>query len=424
VIKTMCGTDGACNGGRSDVFIIKLTSGGHLAYSTFVGDSESEGGTGIAVDALGSAYVTGSTQSRYFPTTPGVFRPQCEGGNPLSRSCTPDAFVLRINATATELIYSTFLGGTNVDTAYSIAIDVNPGLASAAYIAGTTQSADYPITPGAFQPQWKGGGVVGSDAFVTKLDALGRTLLYSSFLGGSDNDDARSIAVDANGAAYVIGNTRSADFPTTPGALDTTCGSDGACNNYSDVFVSKFNAQGSGLVYSTFLGGSEIEFAGGIAVDGSYNAFVTGETTSIDFPVVNAVQAASGGGAEAFVARLNAAGNALIYSTYLGGYASDHGNAIAVDAQSNAYVTGSAGAAFPTTGGAFQPAYPGASPGTAVAFVARIGESFGRFWVLVAAGALLVLVAGTLLILRRRRSHSSRAVRSASDEVRDVARSA
>lgn len=398
---TSGGTDGACNGGRSDVFIIKLTSGGQLAYSTFVGDSEGEVGTGIAVDALGSAYVTGSTLSRHFPTTPGVFRPQCEGGDPVSRSCTQDAFVLRINATASDLIYSTFLGGTNVDMASSIAIDVNSGLASAAYITGTTHSADFPTTPGAFQPQWKGGGVlVGSDAFVTKLDALGRTLLYSSFLGGSDEDDARAIAVDANGAAYVIGHTWSADFPTTAGALDTTCGSDGACN-YSDVFVSKFNAQGSGLLYSTFLGGSEIEFAGGIAVDGSYNAFVTGETTSTDFPVVNAVQAASAGAspdgfgsAEAFVARLNAPGNALIYSTYLGGYASDIGNAIAVDAQTNAYVTGSAGPAFPTTGGAFQPAHPGASPGTAVAFVARIGESFGKFWVLVAAGALLVLVAG------------------------------
>ena len=140
--------------------------------------------------------------------------------------------------------------------------------------------------------------MVATDAFVTKLDARGRTLIYSSFLGGSNNDWARGIAVDADGAAYVIGDTLSADFPTTAGALDTTCGTDGDCNStgtqrYPDVFVSKFNPQGSGLVYSTFLGGSSIEFAGGIAVDGSYNAFVTGETTSTDFPVVNAIQAAS-----------------------------------------------------------------------------------------------------------------------------------
>ena len=345
VIDTTCGTDGACNpltntgGGppipRSDVFIVKLTSGGQVAYSTYIGGSASETGTGIAVDALGSAYVTGSTTSRDFPTTPGVFRPQCE-------ELCQDAFVLRINGTASELVYSTFLGGTNVDSAHSIAIDVNSGLASAAYITGTTQSADFPTTAGAFQPQWKGGGVVGTDASVTKLDAHGGTLLYSSFLGGSDNDDASDIAVDADGAAYVIGTTTSADFPTTAGALDTTCGSDGTCNStgtqrYADVFVSKFNAQGSGLVYSTFLGGSGIEFAGGIAVDGSNNAFVTGETTSTDFPVVNPVQAANAGGAAAFVARLNGPGNALIYSTYLGGYASDVGHAIVVDTQSNAY---------------------------------------------------------------------------------------
>ena len=158
---TSGGTDGACNGGRSDVFIIKLTSGGQLAYSTFVGDSEGEVGTGIAVDALGSAYVTGSTLSRHFPTTPGVFRPQCEGGDPVSRSCTQDAFVLRINATASDLIYSTFLGGTNVDMASSIAIDVNSGLASAAYITGTTHSADFPTTPGAFQPHVEGRRRVG-----------------------------------------------------------------------------------------------------------------------------------------------------------------------------------------------------------------------------------------------------------------------
>lgn len=270
VIDTTCGTDGACNPrGEPPIHAIgclhrQAHFGGQLAYSTYVGDSESDFGTGIAVDALGSAYVTGSTTSRNFPTTPGVFQPQCEGGG----SCIQDAFVLRINGTASELIYSTFLGGTNVDSAHSIAIDVNSGLASAAYITGITQSADFPTTPGAFQPQWTGGGVVGSDAFVTKLDAQGRTLLYSSFLGGSNYDNASDIAVDADGAAYVIGTTTSADFPTTAGALDTTCGSDGACNStgtqrYADVFVSKFNAQGSGLVYSTFLGGSEIEFAGG-----------------------------------------------------------------------------------------------------------------------------------------------------------------
>jgi hypothetical protein len=149
-----------------------------------------------------------------------------------------------------------------------------------------------------------------------------------------------------------------------------------------------------------------LEFASGIAIDGSNNAFVTGSTTSTDFPVVGG-NLNINAGEEAFVAILNATGSALTYSTYLGAYASDHGSAIAVDTHGNAYLTGSAGPAFPTTVGAFQSTYPGAFPGglpNSVAFVVRIGESSGRFWVLVAAVALLVLGAGSVLMLRRRRS--------------------
>ncbi|HEX5550921.1 MAG TPA: SBBP repeat-containing protein [Nitrospira sp.] len=419
-LDTTCGSDGNCNpvtsGDRtfqySDAFIVKLDPAGKLVYGTYLGDSAGESGTGIAVDGLGTAYVTGSTQSRHFPTTPGAFQTECVGGNPLSGFCTQDAFVARINGAGSDLVYSTFLGGTSVDSAMGIALDVNPGLASAAYITGVTQSLrDFPTTAGAFRSS--GAGL--TDGFVTKLDPLGRKLVYSSYLGGSDYDSPRGIAVDRDGSAYVIGDTASADFPTA-GAFDSTCGTDGDCNftglnRYVDVFITKVNPQGTGLVYSTYLGGSEIEFAGSIVVDSSLNAYVTGETTSDDFPVVNAVQAtnSASGSAEAFVAKLNPSGNALVYSTYLGGFASEHGNGIAVDPQGNAYVAGFAGADFPTTTGAFQPSFPGASVHTGVAFVARIGEGivkppFRWPWDLVVALFLLVLVVVIIAIRRRRRS--------------------
>ncbi|HEU4683280.1 MAG TPA: SBBP repeat-containing protein [Nitrospira sp.] len=417
---TTCGSDGACNpttsGGRtyqySDAFIVKLDPSGKLVYGTYLGDSASDTGTGIAVDTLGTAYVTGSTQSRHFPTTPGAFRTECVGGNPLSGFCTQDAFVVRLNGAGSDLVYSTFLGGTNVDSGMDIAIDVNPGLASAAYITGVTQSVrDFPTTAGAFRSA--GAGL--TDAFVTKLDPLGRKLLYSSYLGGSDYDDARGIAVDRDGSAYIIGQTASTDFPTA-NALDSTCGTDGTCNftgmnKYVDVFVTKVNPQGSGLVYSTYLGGSGIEFAGSIAVDGALSAYVTGETTSDDFPVVNPVQATNAalGSAEAFVAKLSPDGNALQYSTYLGGIASEHGDGIAIDSQGNAYVTGMAGSGFPTTSGAFQFSFPGASVNTGVAFVARIGEGtvkppFQWPWDVIVGVLLLMLVLLAIAKAWRRRS--------------------
>lgn len=417
---TTCGSDGACNpttsGGRtyqySDAFIVKLDPSGKLVYGTYLGDSASDTGTGIAVDTLGTAYVTGSTQSRHFPTTPGAFRTECVGGNPLSGWCTQDAFVVRLNGAGSDLVYSTFLGGTNVDSGKAIAIDVKPGLASAAYITGVTQSLrDFPTTAGAFRSA--GAGL--TDAFVTKLDPLGRKLVYSSYLGGSDYDDARGIAVDRDGAAYIIGQTSSTDFPTV-NALDSTCGTDGTCNftgmnKYVDVFVTKVNPQGSGLVYSTYFGGSSIEFAGGIAVDSALNAYVTGETTSDDFPVVNPVQGANAalGSAEAFIAKLGPGGNALLYSTYLGGFASDNGDGIAIDSQGNAYVTGGAGEGFPTTSGAFQSSWPGASVHTGVAFVARIGEGtvkppFRWPWDVIVGVLLLMLVLMAIAKSWRRRS--------------------
>jgi hypothetical protein len=241
------------------------------------------------------------------------------------------------------------------------------------------------------------------------VNPLGTALVYSTYLGGSDYDDARSIAVDRLGQAYVLGQTASSDFPTTAGAFDTTCGSDGDCNfsgtgRYVDAFVTKLNPAGSALVYSTYLGGSLIEFVGGIVVDEDSNAYVAGETTSADFPLANAVQSSNNDSAEVFITKLNPNGSGLVYSTYLGGVWSDHASAIAIDRARNAYVTGLAGPDFPTTAGAFQTSQNDDSS----AFVARIGEGRVRppwadvLWWAVAAAAFFLVILLTFTWSRRR----------------------
>jgi hypothetical protein len=233
-----------------------------------------------------------------------------------------------------------------------------------AYITGSTSSSNFPTTPGAFQrssgSRW--------NAFVARLNAGGSALVYSTYLGGSSYDFGSGIGLDGVGNAYVTGSTSSSNFPTTPGALQTTPGGGG----YHDAFVTKLNAGGSALVYSTYLGGSNDDEASAIAVDGAGNAYVTGHTYSRDFPTTpGAFQRSNGGGPwDAFVARLNAGGSALVYSTYLGGNDRDEGFGIAVDAIGNAYVVGSTYSSnFPTTPGALQRTYGG---GFSDAFVAKV----------------------------------------------------
>jgi Beta-propeller repeat len=242
------------------------------------------------------------------------------------------------------LIYSTYLGGSSFDGAYAIAVDS----AGSAYVTGSTNSFDFPIK-NAFQtttPGW--------DAFVTKLDPTGSALVYSTYLGGNGGAVGNGIAVDNAGNAYVIGLTGSGFATMNP--LQPNYG-----GGQTDAFVAKINAAGSALIYSTFLGGSGPDDGSGIAVDSAGNAYVTGGTNSTDFPTKNPFQAANGGGAvasNAFVAMINTAGSALVYSTYLGGDGGAGGSSIAVDSAGNAYVTGSAEANFPTQN-AWQPAFGG-----------------------------------------------------------------
>ncbi len=324
--------------GGANVFVTKLNPGGSaLAYSTYLGGSGYDGGTGIAVDPSGNAYVGGAGDSNDFPITPGAFQTSRAGYNP---------FVTKLNSTGSALVYSTYLAGASgVADIYDLTVDSS----GSAYVTGDTNSSDFPTTSGVFQTQ-RGCSYGCTNAFVTKLNPSGSGLGYSTYLGGSSYEIGVGIAVDSSGHAYVTGLTDSNDFPTTAGAFQAFL------EGVGDAFVTKLNPSGSGLVYSTYLGGSGYDVGDGVAVDASGNTYVTGFTWSSNFPTtVGAFQTLLAGTTNAYVTKLNSSGSALIYSTYLGGSGSDNGFRIAVDPSGNAYVSGSSTSKnFPTTSGAFQ----------------------------------------------------------------------
>ncbi|HEV2177808.1 MAG TPA: choice-of-anchor D domain-containing protein [Terriglobia bacterium] len=327
--------------GNADAFVTKLNpTGSALVYSTYLGGNMDDNGSGIAVDTNGDAYVTGQTGSTDFPTTPGVIQP-AYGGN-------LDAYVTELNPTGSALIYSTYLGGNGNEAGAGINVDALGN----AYVTGLTASANFPITPGAFQTSCSACNGTNGNAFVTELNPVGSALVYSTYLGGSTSDSGQGIALDPSGNAYVAGIARSLDFPTTPGAFQT------ALKGAQDAFLTKLNSTGSALVYSTYLGGSSLDQAQGIAVDASGNAYVTGYTSSSDFPTTpGAFQTTCSNCANDhdFVTKVDPTGSTLVYSTYLGGSGTEFGYGIAVDASDDAYVTGSTTSFdFPTTPGAFQ----------------------------------------------------------------------
>jgi hypothetical protein len=341
-----------------------------LSYSTFLGGSDMDYANGIAVDASGNAYVTGYTASVDFPVVNAA--QSSPGGGTCSEdgTATPcfDAFVSKLNSTGTALIYSTYLGGSDEDYGAGIAVDSSGD----AYVAGYTYSTDFPVQ-NALQPN-NAGGV---DAFVTELSPDGASLIYSTYWGGSLDDVGTGIAVDSNDNAYLSGYTESTEFPVTPGAFQTTYG-----NGAHHGFVVKFNSGGTQVGYSTYIGGSGDDYIYAAAVDSAGDAYVTGATNSTNFPTLNAFQPNFSGGQcgganafacfDAFVAKLNPAGSALLFSTYLGGSGSDYGYAIALDSSANAYVTGyTTSKDFPTTSGAFERVFGGSYD----VFVAKLNSS-------------------------------------------------
>ena len=301
-----------------DAFVTKISAAGDgLAYSTYLGGTGDDSGQSITVDSTGNAYLTGYTRSYDFPIK-----------NAIQTTLRGDteAFVTKINADGSDLVYSSYLGGSGEDYGWGIAVD---SLGNT-LVRGDTWSRDFPIVH-AIQPTYGGGNF---NCFLTKLSADGSAFVYSTYWGGSGGEGGIGLAVDAAGNAYLGGYTVSDDFPTVNPIQSRHVGSG------FDAFLSKFSADGQTVFYSTYLGGSQPEWQYGIAVDPAGNAYISGYTESVDFPVVNALQATNHGGIDAFVAKINANGSALVYSTYLGGSADDAASSIAVDSSGNAYVGG------------------------------------------------------------------------------------
>ncbi len=329
-------------GGGGDVFVSKFNDeGSALIYSTYIGGGSNDAGYGIAIDSLGNAYITGATAPSAipFPTTVDAPFPNNSGDM--------DAFVTKLNPTGSALVYSTLSGGALRDEGLGITVR-----AGRAYVAGFTQSSNFPTTAGAFDTTL--GGL--ADGFVMRVGPQGFNFEYSTLIGGSDVDIARGIAVDGSGNAIICGESglfSNHDYPTTPGAFDRTH------NGEFDAVVTKFNPAGSALVYSTLLGGDNREIARAIAIDPSGSVYITGETSagSVLFPTTpGAFDTTFGGSQDVFVTKFNPAGSALVYSTFLGGDDNDTGHDIEVNAAGNAFVTGRAGVlsvSYPTTAAAY-----------------------------------------------------------------------
>ena len=308
-------------GGARNAFVAKLGPAGNtLIFSTYLGGRGSDTAYALALDSSANAYVAGDTTSTNFPAS--NYQKTNRGSQ--------NAFVVKIASTGSSLAYSTYLGGNSIDHGAAIAVDST----GAAYITGSTFSSNFPVSAGASQATLKGG----QDAFVAKLSADGNSLVYGTYLGGSAGsagypESGQGIAVDSNGDAYVAGSTASSDFPILGGVQTSLDG-------WLDAFAAKFGPTGS-LIYSTYLGGSGMDAANAIAIDSTGGAYLAGYTISTDLPVSgNALQATSGGDYDAFIARLNPAGNSLLYLSYLGGSASDTATGITLDSAGNAYVAG------------------------------------------------------------------------------------
>jgi len=349
----------------TDLFITKLNATGTgLVYSTFLGGSSVDQHAAVAVDAVGNAYVSGNTYSADFPVTTGAFDGVYNGGG--------DAFVVKLGPLGDMLLYSTYLGGNDFDEGSGIAVSASGDV----HVAGYTISTDFPTTSGAFDRVLNDGYNFpgkAADAFVSELNSTGGSLVFSTYLGGNNSDFGSAIALDSTGNAYVTGGTFSLDFPTTPGALATTYH---VPQGYMETFLSKITASGDALVYSTFVGGTRDDVSGSVAVDLEGSAYYTGFTSSTDFPVTaGALGTTYNGNTDGFLLKLTPAGNALNWSTYLGGTSGDHGLSVSLDDQGHLFVAGStASANFPTTPGAYDTIFGPPSDAFLAGFSAGTGQ--------------------------------------------------
>jgi len=360
-----------------DGFVMELNNtASAVIFSHYFGGSGTDIFYGLALDSSENVYLVGTTSSPdlLVGTTGGTAPAQTALRGPAN------AFVAEFSA-AGSLIYSTYLGGTGVDNGIAIAVDAGGD----AFVTGSTTSANFPTAGSPFQSTLKGT----TNAFVAKIAPSTGTLVYSTYLGGSGNDIGNGITVDSSGAAFIAGGTSSSNFPVSPspGAYQATYSGSGSSG--SNAFVTRLAGSGSSLLYSTYLGGSGADVANAITIDSVGNAYVTGSTTSTNFPVSDAFQdtnQASAGIANAFVAGLNASGAGLLFSSYLGGNAAaslpagstnygDSGTAVALNCAAGLVVAGITDSTnLPATSGTVTAAYPGGAPD---AFVAQIAAGGG-----------------------------------------------
>jgi hypothetical protein len=353
-------------GGEEDAFVTKLNrSGSGLVWSTYLGGDAPDAAIGLDVDRHGNVVVTGVTSSPGFPTTRGAFQPAFAGGD-------ADAFVTKLDANGSRLLFSTFLGGDGFEAGFISFFD----RAGNVHVEGETGSADFPTTPGSFQPAYAGGD---ADGFVTTLRPDGRRLVWSTFVGGSGYDGAHDGELDAAGNFYLDGPTDSADFPVTAGAFQPAFG-----GGPTDAWVAKLNRTGTRLVYATYLGGEGEEDVLDLTTDRAGNAYIPGLTSSADFPVSgHAFQRTFGGGPlDGYVTKLNPSGTRAVWSTYLGGSDLDVAGSVRVDRHGVAHVPGVTGSTdFPVTGGAFQAGYGGGPSDAFLVLLSRDGSrlEFGSY---------------------------------------------
>ncbi|MHA1187003.1 MAG: SBBP repeat-containing protein [Candidatus Heimdallarchaeota archaeon] len=333
--------------GSSDCFVLKLSpDGSNILYSTFIGGYSMDHAVSIVVDEDGCVYVTGFTLSSDFPTTENAFnRTHCwdDGYFPQKFDC----FVFKLSADGSELLYSTFVGGTDSNLGGSIAVNDEGN----AFVTGVTSSSDFPSTTNAFDDSFNGE----IDCFVFKLSVDGSALIYSTFIGGNFSDRSMEIIIDQNNNAFVIGFTESNDFPVTDGVFSTSH------NGESDGFLCKLSADGSLMHFSTLIGGKDSDICGSIVLDKRGNIYMTGYTKSDDFPTTsNALNSTFIGDTDIFVTKFSEEGTNLLYSTLIGGKEGDIGLSIALDIKNNLYVVGKTESAdFPVTDDAYNKTHSG-----------------------------------------------------------------
>ncbi|MEA3359575.1 MAG: SBBP repeat-containing protein [Thermodesulfobacteriota bacterium] len=315
--------------GEFDAFVTKLTpSGNDLSFSTYLGGTLYDTGSSVAVDSSGGAFVGGSTRSIDFPVK-NAFQENIK--KHFGIAILTDVFVAKLSPDGSSLTYSTYLGGRGQDKGNSIAVDQSGNV----YITGETSSVDFPVING-LQEKYAGH----TDAFVSKLNFDGKSLAYSTYVGGSLGDYSRSITVDSFGSVYITGETGSLNFPVVNAYQDKIGGPVQGILYFGDAFAAKISPDGNSLIYSTYLGGRGQDGGNSIAVDQSGNVYITGETSSVDFPVINGLQETFKGHTDAFVVMLNPDGKCIAYSTYIGGNGQDRGNSIVVDRYGFSYITG------------------------------------------------------------------------------------